>query len=70
MIGLLSQTISVCAILSNFQEPILKNNNATKWKYSYSVCLYSPPLDNNCGREEELLLLCMCSTYDRGVHIT
>ena len=29
MIVLLNQIISVCAILSNFQEPILKNNNAT-----------------------------------------
>ena len=26
MIGLLNQIISVCAILSNFLEPILKNN--------------------------------------------
>ena len=26
MIGSLNQIISVCAILSNFQEPILKNN--------------------------------------------
>ena len=30
IIGSLNQIISVCAILSNFQEPILKNNNATK----------------------------------------
>ena len=29
MIGSLNQIISVCAILSNFQEPILKRNNTT-----------------------------------------
>ena len=29
IIGSLNQIISVCAILSNFQELILKNNNAT-----------------------------------------
>ena len=32
----------------------------------YFICLYSPPLDNTCSREGEVLLLCVCVAHMTG----